>query len=103
MEHYDPLGRRRLSEGGVPLDVSGELPGNRRISGPEELVDYVATGRAFLRSLSKKLFIHALGRKPTVTDELALEAMIRGFPRGDPSLKDLILGIVAMDAFRCRL
>jgi hypothetical protein len=103
LEHYDPLGRRRLSEGGVPLDVSGELPGNRRISGPEELVDYVATGRAFLRSLSKKLFIHALGRKPTVTDELALEAMIRGFPRGDPSLKDLILGIVAMDAFRCRL
>jgi hypothetical protein len=102
LENYDPIGRFRQSANGESLDVSGPLPDGRVLQGPQDLVAYVTEGRAFMRSLSKKLFIHAVGRKPELEDELALESLLRRLPGQETTLKELILGIVEMNAFRMK-
>jgi hypothetical protein len=102
LENYDVIGRWRDADGGLPIDSSGTLPGGLRIDGPAELGDTLADRRAFLRTLARKLFVYGIGRPADAPDDrLAVERLLRDLP-SDPTIHDLVLGVVQLEAFRRR-
>lgn len=101
LEGFDAVGRLRAGSGGAPVDTRGELPDGRSVDGMAGLRELVAGDPLFVRTVARKLFVYAIGRDLTDADALAVEVLAAGLP-GDPSLEDLILGIIELDAFRRR-
>ncbi len=101
LENYDAIGAWRDEDGGTPIDASGKLPNGKLLNGPGSLKEVLVEGDAFLRCLAKKLFLYAIGREVRGADEVVLDSMVRSLPK-NPSLADLIGGIVSLDAFRMR-
>ena len=101
LEGFDPLGRVRRGEGGDPIDTRGTLPGGRVLNGVTDLRSYVRDDPLFVRTVARKLFVYAVGRDASDADALAIEVMAAGLPP-EPTLEDLILGIIQLDAFRRR-
>jgi hypothetical protein len=101
LENYDPTGAWRDEDGGVRVDASGSLPDGRRVHGPSDLRALLRADGAFLRALSKKLLVYAVGRGLGPDDAAAIDAMISSLP-ADPPLRDVVLGVVRLEAFRKR-
>ncbi len=102
LERYDPVGRLRAEHGGRPVDARGTLPDGRAVEGLADLRGPLLEDRAFLRCLARKLFTFALGRAPEPRDELQLFALTQRLAPGKPTLDDLIVGLVRLEAFRRR-
>ena len=63
MENFDLIGRWRTSEGGVPIDASGQLVDGTRLSGPASLREaLLSRSDVFVSTLTQKLMTYALGR-----------------------------------------
>ena len=101
LENFDPIGRWRDEEHGAAIDASGALPGGRKIDGPAELRSVLMEGRTFVRCVLTKLFLYAVGREPAAADRLELDRLSRALP-ADPTVEELVIGIVRLDAFRRR-
>lgn len=102
MENYDPVGGWRDADGGAPVDATGALPDGRKIRGPVELKAVLRADDAFLRALTKKLLTYAVGRGLEESDESAVLALVAALPKDRPTLRDLVLGVVRLEAFRFR-
>jgi len=99
LENYGPTGRFRMLDNGLPIDASGVLPDGRSFDGPDELRALIAADSAFVKSLARHLAVYALGRALSAAERIDLEERLE--PLGqDPTLFDLILCIVELDAFR---
>jgi len=101
LENYDAIGRWRDSDNGHPIDASGQLPSGVALDGPASLKKVLRRGDGFVRCLTKKLFLYAIGREITTADELAIDRLVRSLPKS-PTLEDMILGVIGLDAFRKR-
>jgi hypothetical protein len=101
LEGFDPIGRSRQHDGGAPIDATAELPDGRRIDGPSALRAVLAEGNALARCLLEKLFVYGVGREVGPADAVALDALLRALP-ARPTLEELIVGIVRLDAFHSR-
>jgi hypothetical protein len=96
LENFDAIGKWRAA------DASGQLPGGQTFQGAAEL-EAILRGKAplFIRCLTQKLMIYALGRGLEPSDERAVERIAGAGPRfSDLSFSSLILGIVESDSFR---
>ncbi len=102
LENYDPVGRWRTSEAGFPIDAAGALPDGRSFAGPEELVRTLRADGGFVRCLTEKLMIYALGRAPQVGDAAALDAILAGVASPEPTIPALVLAIIESPLFRQR-
>jgi hypothetical protein len=102
LENYDPIGRWRESANGHPVDPAGALPDGRSFSGPVELVRELRANEAFLRCLTDKLLIYALGRAPQIGDAAAAEAILGTLDPDHPTLSAIVLGIIDSPLFRQR-
>ena len=99
LSNYDPIGRWRKLDNGRPIDAKGALPDGRSFDGPHELSEILLADSAFVFSLARHLAVYALGRGLSAAEKVGLEERLR--PLGpDPTLTDLILCIVELDAFR---
>jgi cytochrome c553 len=101
LEHYDPTGQWRTQADGFAVDASGEFEDGARFVGAAALERRLASDPAFVRCALEKLAIYALGRGLRPADEPALDAAVAALPR-DPTLTDVILAVVELDAFRRR-
>ncbi len=101
LENYDPVGRWRTEDRGVPLDTSGTLPGGRSFETPAQLRGIlVETERdAFCRTLAKKLLTYALGRGVDRRDNPAIDAILRDLKASGYRFSALIDGIVTSTPF----
>lgn len=102
LEGFDAVGRSRVVADGTPIDTRGVLPGGRKIEGLEGVRDALRDdARQVVRALARRLFVYAVGRDTTDADRLALERMVRRMMEERPAVtvRDLILGIVELDAF----
>jgi len=99
LENFDAVGRFRTRDEGGAVDARGQLPDGRSIDGVVALRDVLLEGRHFERTLLRKLFVYAVGRNPSASDEIALEAILLGLPEA-ATLTRMIEEIAAMDAFR---
>jgi len=110
LERYDGIGQLRdLEYSGDPrspktlggaLDASGVLPDGTKFANFDDLQTWLKREEArFVRCLTSKLFTYALGREPEFSDRELIERLVAESSRGADTLRDLIVGIAASEAF----
>ena len=102
-EAYDGIGRYRQTEGGKPVDDSGELIGTD-VDGPfvgaRELNEKLLGSRDVHRCLVLQWFRYAFGRLEEKADTCVLDALVDRFAETNHDISDLVLAIVESTAFR---
>ncbi len=105
-ENFDGLGRFRTEENGRPINSASRYEfaeGVREFNSAVELMKLAAEGRQAHDCYSKHLFEYVYGRSvdPTTDDALVTELGRRS--RQKVAVKDLVLDLVATEAFLNRL
>ena len=102
MEHFDAVGRWRETDGGAEINATIELDG-QTIDSPrafrEALLD---KGDEFVRTVTEKLLIYALGRGVDYFDAPTIRQIVRDLARDDYRWSALVTGIVASQPFQMR-
>jgi hypothetical protein len=103
LERFDAVGRRRIAEGGEPIDVSGSLPDGSTFTDVDGLEQaLLRRPELFVSTLVEKLQIYALGRGVEYYDAPATRAIAREARAGNYRLSAIILGIVKSRPFQMR-
>ena len=88
-------------EANAPIDANTVLPNGRAVDGPAELREALFDGRdLFVRALTEKLMMYALGRELRYYDMPQVRAVVRGAADQNYRLSAIVSGIVTSDAFR---
>ena len=107
LENFDGVGAWRTRDGGTrggPVDASGQLVDGTTINGVVELRQaLLRQPDTFVRTVTEKLMVYALGRGLTGTDMPAVRTVVRDAARDNYRLSSLILGIVRSVPFRMRI
>jgi mono/diheme cytochrome c family protein len=107
LENFDGVGAWRTRDGGTrgtPVDASGQLVDGTTINGVVELRQaLLRQPDTFVRTLTEKLLVYALGRGLTGTDMPAVRTIVRDASRDNYRFSSLILGIVRSVPFRMRV
>lgn len=107
-ESFDAMGRHRESEGGQPLDLSGEVTGaaDAALAGPfdgvRELALKLAESEQVRACLATQWFRFASGRSEARADECSLGAMREAFDGSSGDILELIIASTQTDAFLFR-
>jgi Protein of unknown function (DUF1588)/Protein of unknown function (DUF1585) len=100
LENFNAIGGWRSSEGGKPVDASGELPGGRDFHGPVELKAALLSRRdAFARCLAEKMLTYALGRGLDRADRRAVDQIVARLARNEYRFSALILAVAESEPF----
>lgn len=102
LEQFDALGRFREQDGAYAVDARGSLPDGRSFDGAAQLAEALAADGAFLRCLSEKLLVYALGRGLEPADRATVDRILAGLDPARPTLSDILRAIVHSDAFTHR-
>jgi mono/diheme cytochrome c family protein len=104
LENFDAVGRWRDTDNGHPVDARGELPSGEVFTGVRQLREVLLEQKreAFLRCLTQKMLIYALGRGLRYEDQCAVNAIVKRVQERDHRISELILGIVESVPFRQR-
>ncbi len=102
MEHFDAIGRWRESDGGAEINSTITLAGET-IDSPRAFREALLnSGDEFLRTVTEKLFIYALGRGVDYFDAPTIRRIVRDLARDDYRWSSLVLGIAASEPFQMR-
>jgi hypothetical protein len=99
LEQFDGVGRFRATEGGAPIDPSGELDGARfedAWSLGQVLHDHPDVPRCIVRTLYR----YAVSREETRGESELIDLLAARFTRAGHRLRPLVLDIVASPGFR---
>ncbi|MGK0238270.1 MAG: hypothetical protein ACI92G_001735 [Candidatus Pelagisphaera sp.] len=104
LENFDAIGAWRDTDGGDVVDPSGELVSGETFNGAVELIDLLAETKKdeFLKALSEKMLIYALGRGLKYFDRPAVDGIVDELEDGDNSFESLIMGVVESAPFQMR-
>jgi hypothetical protein len=101
LENFDAIGKWRTAQFGRRLDATGQLTDGTRIDGPaglrQALVKY---SPQFVRTLTEKMMIYALGRGVDYPDMPVVRSIVNGAARDNYRISALILGIVKSAPFQ---
>ncbi len=105
LENYDGIGKYRTKEEGQTVDASGELVGTQgidgRFTGGVELAKRLAGSIEVHQCVATQVFRFAMGRLEAAQDACSVDALrVALGPQGD--VKELMVAIASMDAFRLR-
>ena len=103
LENFDAIGRWRdvELEANSPINASTVLPSGRPVDGPAELREALFGGRdLFVRALTEKLMMYAVGRELEYYDMPQVRAVVRRAADQDYRLSAIVSGIVTSEAFR---
>ena len=103
LENFDAIGQFRTvdRQANAPIDASTVLPNGVPINGPVELRAQLADRPAtFVKALTEKLMMYALGRQLEYFDMPQVRAIVRGASKDNYKLSTLVFGIVNSAAFR---
>jgi hypothetical protein len=105
-ENFDAIGRYRTSDGGEPVDASGEIFESGEIDGPfvgvRELAERLAASATVRDCVAKQWFRHVLRRFEEGADACSVERLTESFRDSGANLNALPAAIVRVDAFRYR-
>ncbi|MDA0657932.1 MAG: DUF1588 domain-containing protein [Planctomycetota bacterium] len=101
LENFSAIGQWRDSDGEFPVDAQGELPNGLQFNGPHELTQVLATHyrEAFVRCLTEKLMVYALGRGLQPADRCAVNAIQLKSASSGNRFQELISAIVLSEPF----
>jgi hypothetical protein len=103
LENFDALGKWRTSEGGTPIDPSGQLPDGTRFQGPAELRKILLSRREqFVTTVTEKLLTYALGRGLEHYDQPVVRKIVREAAPNGYRWSSLIVGVVSSTPFQMR-
>jgi hypothetical protein len=102
LENYDAIGRWRVKDAGQDIDTSGEFPTGEAIRNPGDLIRIIRDNKSdrFVRTLTEKLMVYALGRGLEYYDRCAVDKIIHSAASEDYRMQSLIYFIVASDPFQ---
>ena len=104
LEQFDGIGKwRTVDTGFQPIDASGTLPDGTKFSGINEFRSLLLVKREqFLRTLTDKLMMYALGRGTGDYDAPAIRKVVRDAAADNYRFGSLVLGIVESVPFQMR-
>ena len=101
MENFDAVGTWRTTDNGSPIDPAGVLVDGSKLDGVkgmrEALLRY---SPQFVRVVTEKLFIYALGRGTEYYDMPLIRSIVRDSESKNYRFSSLILGIVKSEPFQ---
>jgi hypothetical protein len=104
LENFDGVGAYRAKEGSFPIDSSGKLTSGESFQGAAELSNILATGKRdqFVRTLTEKMMIYALGRGLEYYDRAATDQIVKSVAQNQFRFSSLVLGVVKSVPFEQR-
>jgi hypothetical protein len=105
LENFDAVGAWRSYEDGTatPIDASGQLMDGTPVEGVVALRNsLMREPEAFVRTLTEKLLIYALGRGLNSSDMPTVRGIVRAAGRENYRFSSLVMGIVNSSPFRMR-
>ena len=104
LENFDAIGRwRDKDDSGGPIDATGELPGGKRFTTPQQLKRIIASRNDdFSRNLTGKLLAYALCRQLEGYDEIIVDQLSGAIAKDDYHMQTLIVSIVTSYPFTHR-
>jgi hypothetical protein len=104
LEQFDAVGRWRSRDEGKSVDAAGGLPDGSRFEGVDGLEKaLLQRPDLFVRTLTEKLFIFALGRAPQESDAPAIRKIVRDARANNYRFSSLIVGITTSTPFQMRM
>jgi hypothetical protein len=104
LENFDAIGGWRTRESGVPLDASGVLADGTQVDGVVALRHALeARSDVFVRTLTEKLMIYAMGRGLQHYDMPVVREVARKAEKQNNRFSALIMGIVTSTPFQNRV
>ena len=103
LENFDPVGRWRKDDMGVPIDAISTLSDGGKIDGPNAFRQFLLDNRnEFVRTLIEKLFTFALGRGPEYYDAPTIRQLVKEAEQDDYRWSTIVLGLVKSAPFQMR-
>ncbi|MEZ6039508.1 MAG: DUF1592 domain-containing protein [Planctomycetaceae bacterium] len=103
LENFDAVGRWQSSDEDIPIDATGQLPDGRTINGVEALEEgLLSRPEAFVRTITEKLMVYALGRGLQTSDSPFVRDIVRNAAVNDFRFSSVIIGIVESPPFQMR-
>jgi hypothetical protein len=103
LENFDGVGRWRAKEPAGLVDASGELADGTTLDGPASLrAVLLSRPEQFVRTMTEKMLIYALGRGFEHTDMPVVRAVVRDARRNDYRFSGIVMGIVKSTPFQMR-
>jgi len=104
LENFDVVGAWRTEDVGVPIDASGQLIDGTRIDGIVTLRKaLLAHPDVFVRTMTEKMLIYALGRGLDARDMPSVRAIMREASARDNRFSSLVLAVVHSTPFTMRI
>ena len=104
LENFDLIGRYRASDGGIPIDASGQLVDGTKLNGAASLrMALLSRSDVFVRTMTEKLMIYGTGRALQYYDMPVVRSIARDAAKNDNRFSSLIVGIVKSDPFQMRV
>jgi cytochrome c5 len=101
LENFDPSGKWRIKDGGVPVDPTGVMYDGTTISGPADLREALLKHKdAILLSFTESLLTYALGRQVEYYDMPTVRRIVRDASKNGDRFSSFISGVVNSSAFR---
>jgi hypothetical protein len=106
-ESYDPVGRWRTQDQGLPIDASGNIvatdDANGAFNGGVELAAKLAGSAEVRGCVVRQWFRYANGRSEIPNDACTLGTLNQQFDSEGHDMRELLVNIVMSDAFRYRM
>jgi len=104
LENFDLIGKWRATEGGTPIDASGQLVDGTKVSGPASLREaLLSRSDVFVSTLTQKLMIYATGRALKYYDMPTVRAITRDAGNKGDRFSAIVTGIVKSPAFQMKM
>jgi hypothetical protein len=103
LENFDAIGQWRTKDGDSPIDASGVLMDGTKVNSPAALrAALVQQKDQFVKAVTGKLLMYALGRELDYHDAPAIRAITRAAAADDYRWSSTILAIVKSTPFQLR-
>jgi hypothetical protein len=103
LENFDAIGQWRTKDGQSPIDASGVLMDGTKVNGPAALRGALLQQKdQFVKAVTGKLLMYALGRELDHHDAPAIRAITRAAAADDHRWSSTILAIVKSTPFQMR-
>jgi mono/diheme cytochrome c family protein len=101
-ENFDGIGLWRTKDGNFDIDPAGKLVTGETFQGPAKLKKILLETRKqeFLRCLTDKMLIYALGRGTEYYDKLAIEKIVTALEKDNYRFQTLVLEVVKSVPFQ---
>ena len=101
MENFDAIGHWRTTDNGSPINPIGYLVDGSRLDGVKGVRESLRRySPQFIRMLTEKLFIYAMGRGTQYYDMPLIRSIVRSAESNDYRFSSLISGIVKSEPFQ---